>query len=94
MFKLPHIFLPPEAKVLILTKKFFDKNYPKESIDDTCKEIIKKFVVNFALPHYTFQGMISIRCYYVSIAQLFASLNKLIQKSVTRRRYYSIARAP
>ena len=35
-FELPHIYLPPEAKV----------NNPKESIDDTCKEIIRNLQAN------------------------------------------------
>ena len=35
-----------------------------------------------------------IQCCYLSIAQLFALLNKLIQKSVTRWSYFSVARAP
>ena len=37
-----------------------------------------------------------IRCYYLSIAQffVFALLNRLIQKSVRRWLYFSVARAP
>ena len=34
------------------------------------------------------------RCYYLSIAQIFALLEKLIKKSVTRWRYFLVARAP
>ena len=38
----PHSFLSPEPNVLTLTKKFFDEYDPKESINDTHKEVLKK----------------------------------------------------
>ena len=41
----PHTFLTLEPNVLTLTKFFFDENNPEESLNDTCKEILKIILV-------------------------------------------------
>ena len=35
-----------------------------------------------------------LRCYYLTITQPFALLNELIKNSLSRKRYFSVSRAP